>query len=91
MTKAELIKRMAEKSGVSKKETEASLKAFMETVIETIKEGDKIQLVGFGTFEPRQRSAREGKNPQTKEPMHIEASKSVGFRASKSFKEVLNK
>lgn len=91
MNKTELVLTMAEKAGTSKKDTEAMLNAFIETVENTVKSGDKIQLVGFGTFEARERSAREGKNPQTGEKIQIAACKAPAFKAGKAFKELLNK
>ena len=71
MNKTELINSMAEKCNLTKKDTEAALKAFTETVMETLAQGDKIQLVGFGTFETRVRAAREGRNPRTNEVIQI--------------------
>lgn len=90
MNKAELITAMTEKSGLSKKDSEKALAAFMETVVETLKGGDKVSLVGFGTFEVRDRKARNGLNPITKQPMEIAASKAPAFKAGKAFKEELN-
>lgn len=90
MNKTEFVSRIAEKSGVSKKDAEAVVKAFTETVVETVKAGDKIQLIGFGTFEASERAARDGVNPLTKEPMHIPSSKNLRFRAGKAVKEQLN-
>ena len=77
MNKAELVAAMAEKTELSKKDAEKALKAFTEVVAETLKKGDKIQLVGFGTFEVAERAAREGRNPQTGETMKIAASKAL--------------
>ena len=91
MNKAELIAAMAEKSELSKKDSEKALSAFIDTVTETLKEGDKVSLVGFGTFEARNRAARIGINPRTKEKMNIEATKTPSFKAGKAFKEVLRK
>ncbi|MBP3916605.1 HU family DNA-binding protein [Clostridium sp.] len=91
MTKAELVSAMAEKSGLTKKDSEAALKAFMETVIETLASGDKIQLVGFGTFETRVRAAREGRNPRTKETIMIPETISPSFKAGKDFRNMVNK
>ena len=90
MNKADLVAAMAEKAGVSKKDAEASLKAFTDVVAEELKKGEKIQLVGFGTFEVSERAAREGRNPQTGETMTIEASKSPKFKAGKALKDVVN-
>ena len=91
MNKTELINSMAEKCNLTKKDTEAALKAFTETVMETLAQGDKIQLVGFGTFETRERAAREGRNPRTKETINIPASTVPVFKAGKEFKERVNK
>ena len=89
MNKTELIAAMAEKAGVSKKDTEAVLNAFIETVQEAVKADDKVQLVGFGTFEARERAAREGINPLTKEKIQIAASKVPAFKVGKAFKDML--
>ena len=90
MNKTELVAAMAEKAGLSKKDAEAALKAFTETVEEELKKGEKIALVGFGTFEVSERAAREGRNPQTGEPMTIAASKSPKFKAGKALKDAIN-
>ena len=92
MNKTELVTRMAEKTGLTKKDAEALLGAFTSTVEEALVEGDKVQLVGFGTFEVRERAARKGtnaRNPQ--EEIDILASKAPAFKAGKSLKEVINK
>jgi DNA-binding protein HU-beta len=91
VNKAELITSMAEKSGLTKKETEAVLKAFVESVEEALEKGEKVQLVGFGTFETRERAARTGRNPRTKEEIQIPASKVPVFKAGKEFKDIVNK
>ena len=91
MNKAELITSMAEKSNLTKKDAELALKAFIESVSETLENGDKVQLVGFGTFETRERAAREGRNPRTKETINIPASTVPVFKAGKEFKEKVNK
>ena len=91
MNKAELVAAMAEKTELSKKDAEKALKAFTEVVAETLKKGDKIQLVGFGTFEVADRAAREGRNPQTGETMKIAASKAPKFKAGKALKDDINK
>ena len=91
MNKSELITSMSEKSKLTKKDAEAALKAFIETVEETLEKGDKVQLVGFGTFETRERAAREGRNPRTKEVINIPASTVPVFKAGKEFKERVNK
>lgn len=90
MNKADLVAAMAEKAGVSKKYAEASLKAFTDVVAEELKKGEKIQLVGFGTFEVSERAARTGRNPQTGAEMTIAASKAPKFKAGKALKDSLN-
>ena len=91
MNKAELITSMAEKSKLTKKDAEAALKAFIESVEEALENGERVQLVGFGTFETRERAAREGRNPSTKEIIKIPASTVPVFKAGKEFKEKVNK
>lgn len=90
MNKTELVEAMAKQAGLSKKDAEAALKAFTETVQKTLKKGDKIQLVGFGTFEVGKRAAREARNPQTGETIKIKACKTPKFKAGKAFKDSLN-
>ena len=90
MNKVELVEAMAKKADISKKDAEAALKAFIATVEGTLKKGDKVQLVGFGTFEVSKRAARKGRNPQTGEEMKIKASKSPKFKAGKAFKDAIN-
>ena len=90
MNKTELVAAMAEVSGVSKKDTEAVLKAFTEVVSSELKKGEKIQLVGFGTFEVSERAAREGRNPLTGEAMKIAAAKAPKFKAGKALKDLIN-
>ena len=90
MNKADLVAAMAEKAGVSKKDAEASLKAFTDVVAEELKKGEKIQLVGLGTFEVSERAARTGRNPQTGAEMTIAASKAPKFKAGKALKDSLN-
>ena len=90
MNKTELINSLAEKCNLTKKDTEAALKAFTETVMETLAQGDKIQLVGFGTFETRVRAAREGRNPRTNEVIQIPESFAPAFKPGKEFKEKVN-
>ena len=89
MNKGELVVALAEKAEVSKKDAEKVLNAFVETVQETIKADDKVQLVGFGTFESKARAARDGKNPQTGEVIKIAACKVPAFKAGKAFKDML--
>ena len=90
MNKTELVAAMAEKAGISKKDAEAALKAFTDTVSSELKKGEKIQLVGFGTFETSVRAAREGRNPQTGKTMKIKASKAPKFKAGKALKDLEN-
>ena len=90
MNKAELIAAIAAKTGDTKKAAEASVNAFVETVANALVEGDKVQLVGFGSFEVRKRAARKGRNPQTKEEIKIPASKAPVFKAGKALKDLVN-
>ena len=90
MNKAELVAKMAEKSNLTKKESELALNAFMKVVEETLVSGEKVQLVGFGTFEVSERAAREGRNPQTGKTMKIAACKAPKFKAGKALKDALN-
>ena len=90
MNKTELVAAMAEQTNLSKKDAEAALKAFVDVVSEELKKGDKVQLVGFGTFEVSERAAREGRNPQTGETMEIKASKTPKFKAGKALKDMMN-
>lgn len=91
MNKAELITMMAEKSGFTKKDAEKALKAFIESVDEALAREEKVQLVGFGTFEVKQRGERKGRNPKTLEEIIIPASKVPAFKAGKELKEKVNK
>ena len=90
MNKTELVAAIAEKAGLSKKDAEGAVKAFTDTVAEQLKAGEKIQLVGFGTFEVAERAARTGKNPQTGEAIKIPASKAPKFKAGKALKDAVN-
>ena len=90
MNRQELIRAMATKTGQTQKDTEASLIAFMDVVMESLTSGEKVGLVGFGTFEVSERAEREGINPQTKERILLPSSKSPKFKASKAFKNLLN-
>ena len=90
MNKTELIAAIAEKAEISKKDSEKALKAFVDVVTEQLKNDDKVQLVGFGTFEVSKRAAREGRNPQTGETMTIAASKTPKFKAGKALKDAIN-
>ena len=87
MNKTEFIAAVAEKAEISKKDSEKALKAFVDVVAEQLKAGDKVQLVGFGTFEVSERAAREGRNPQTGETMTIAACKAPKFKAGKALKD----
>ncbi len=89
MTKTELIAEVAKKSDLSKKDSERAVQAVIETISEALKSGDKVQLVGFGTFEVRQRSERDAKNPATREPIHIPATKVPAFKAGKVLKDLV--
>ncbi|MDD4699484.1 MAG: HU family DNA-binding protein [Oscillospiraceae bacterium] len=91
MNKSELITAIAEKAELSKKDADKALTTVIETITEQLKAGDKIQLVGFGTFEVRDRAERSGINPQTKEPITIAASKAPVFKAGKAFKDAISK
>ena len=90
MNKSELVAAMAEQAGLSKKDAEAALKAFTDVVSDELKNGGKVQLVGFGTFEVSERAAREGRNPQSGEVMKIAASKAPKFKAGKALKDLVN-
>ena len=90
MNKNELITAMSEKAEMSKVDTEKALKAFIDTVTEELKNGGKVQLVGFGTFEVAERAERQGRNPKTGESITIPASKSLKFKAGRSLKDIVN-
>ena len=90
MNKAELITAMAEKISKTKKESEEAINAVIEVIIEALEKGDKVQLVGFGSFEVKKRAERKGRNPQTGEEMKIPASKVPVFKAGKELKTVVN-
>lgn len=90
MNKTELIAAVAEKAELSKKDAEKALKAFTDVVSEELVKGEKIQLVGFGTFEVAEREEREGRNPKTGEKMTIAASRSPKFKAGKALKDMVN-
>ncbi len=89
MNKTELVAAIAEKSGLSKKDSEAALSATVEAVTEALKAGDKVSLVGFGTFETRERAARVGKNPATGESIEIAACTVPAFKAGKALKDAV--
>ena len=90
MNKTELVAAIAEQAEISKKDAEKALKAFTDVVAEELKKGEKIQLVGFGTFEVSERAAREGRNPQTGKTMTIAACKAPKFKAGKALKDAIN-
>ena len=91
MNKGELINAIATKTGASKKETEESLNAILDVIKDSLVKGDKVQLVGFGSFEVRKRAARKGKNPQTGSEMIIPTCKAPSFKAGKALKDIVNK
>ncbi|MCQ2609471.1 MAG: HU family DNA-binding protein [Lachnospiraceae bacterium] len=90
MNKQELIEKISEDTGLSKKDAERALNSFIDNIKKSLKKGEKVSLVGFGTFDVSKRKAREGRNPQTGETIKIEASKAPKFKAGKAFKEELN-
>ena len=90
MNKQELVAAIAEKAGLEKDAAKNALNAFTETVAEELKKGEKVQIIGFGTFEVSERAAREGRNPQTGESMEIKASRNPKFKAGKALKDSLN-
>ena len=87
MNKVTLVAKIAEKSGLSKKQAVLALGAFIDSVTEALKEGDKVQLMGFGTFEVKERAARTGRNPSTGETIEIPASKTPSFKAGKGLRD----
>ncbi|MEO0179852.1 MAG: HU family DNA-binding protein [candidate division WOR-3 bacterium] len=91
MNKQQLINTIASKAGITKKDAGRALDAFINAVKETLKKGEEIRLVGFGTFQVRKRAARPGRNPQTKKPIQIPAKKVPAFRASSELKKIVNK
>ncbi|WAM32058.1 HU family DNA-binding protein [Caldicellulosiruptor naganoensis] len=91
MNKTDLISAMAEKSGLTKKDAEKALNAFVDAVTEALSKGEKVQLVGFGSFEVRERAERVGRNPQTQEEIKIPATKVPVFKAGKMLKEAVAK
>ena len=90
MTKAELINVVAQKTELSKKDSEKAVVAVIDAISEALAAGEKVALVGFGTFEVSERAAREGRNPRTGETMTIEASKTPKFKAGKALKDMMN-
>ncbi|MBQ6470037.1 MAG: HU family DNA-binding protein [Lachnospiraceae bacterium] len=91
MNKSELVAAIAEQTGLTKKDAEAAVKAFVDVTSKELKKGGKVQLVGFGTFEVAKRAARDGRNPQTGKAMKIKASKAPKFKAGKALKDFVNK
>ncbi len=91
MNKTELVAAVAAKSGISKKDADAAVAAVIDVIVDAIAEGDKVSIVGFGTFEQRTRNARTGCNPKTHENIEIPASKVPAFKAGKAFKDAVNK
>jgi len=87
MNKGELVDAVADKASVTKKQADAVLSAALESIVEAVSSGDKVTLVGFGSFEPRERKAREGRNPKTGDKMNIPATTVPAFSAGKLFKE----
>lgn len=90
MNKADLIEKIAEVTGLTKKDSEASVNAFVDTIQASLKKGEKVAIAGFGTFDVSNRKARTGRNPQTGEEIKIAASKTPKFKAGKSFKDMMN-
>lgn len=90
MTKADLVNAIAEKAGLSKSDSEKALKAFTDSITDALKAGEKVALVGFGTFSVGQRAARTGKNPQTGAQINIPAAKTPKFKAGKALKDAVN-
>ncbi|NTW70759.1 MAG: HU family DNA-binding protein [Eubacteriaceae bacterium] len=91
MNKAELVAAMTEKTDLAKKDCEKALNALVDSITEELQKGEKVSLVGFGTFEVRERSERKGRNPKTMEELVIPASKAPGFKAGKALKDAVNK
>ena len=91
MNKTELVANVADKAGITKKDAEKAVAAFFETVQGALSEGDKVQLIGFGTFEVKERAARTGRNPRTGEDIEIPAAKLPAFKAGKALKDAVNK
>jgi len=91
MTKVELINAIADQAGLTKKDADAALKATVNAITDALKNGEKVQLVGFGTFEVRERGERTGRNPRTKETIVIPASKAPAFKAGRALKDAVSK
>lgn len=90
MNKTEVIAQVAKKAGLTKKDAEKAVQALFESVQQALRDGDKVQLIGFGTFEAKERSARVGRNPRTGQELEIPASKYPVFKAGKALKEAVN-
>lgn len=90
MTKANIVDAVVAKTGLKKKDSEAAVNAVLDSVVDALKAGDKVQLIGFGTFDVKTRAARTGRNPRTGETITIAASKNVGFSAGKALKDSIN-
>jgi DNA-binding protein HU-beta len=90
LNKAELVDVVAREAGTTKKDAETVINVMMETIVKSVTQGERVTLVGFGTFEARQRKARTGRNPKTNEPLHIPAKRVAGFRVGKEFGEAVN-
>nr|WP_317428901.1 HU family DNA-binding protein [uncultured Mitsuokella sp.] len=90
MNKTELVASVAEKAGLTKKDAEKAVNALFESVQQALVEGDKVQMIGFGTFEVKERAARTGRNPRTSETIQIPASKNPVFKAGKALKDAVN-
>ena len=91
MNKADLVAAVAAKAELSKKDAEAAVSAVVAAITDALKDGDKVSLVGFGTFDVRTRAARDGKNPRTGEKINIKAAKAPAFKAGKALKDAVNK
>jgi len=91
MNQTELIQQVADEANLTKAQAQGALKALLKTIMQVVANGDKVTLVGFGSFEPKERSAREGRNPKTGEIVQIPAARVPAFSAGKSFKEAVNK
>ena len=90
MNKGDLVEKIAEATGLTKKDSEAAVNAFVETIQASLKNGEKVAVAGFGTFDVSNRKARTGRNPQTGEEIKIAASRTPKFKAGKSFKDMMN-
>ena len=91
MNQTELIQQVADEANLTKTQAQGALKALLKTIVQVVADGDKVTLVGFGSFEPKERSAREGRNPRTGETLQIPAATVPTFSAGKSFREAVNK